>query len=271
MSTIKLKRGHSSKLKSLELKAGEPAFALDTKKLYIGTGTEIAIINPDIGENEITDTHIGNRTINQKIADEVSDTGTLTQLFSFIAKIIKGITGQTYWYDIPIKNINQLDTEISAHTGNNSIHVTQSDKTSWADKYTKTEIDNKLSSLETNIDWKEAVDTYENISAAYPTPQDGWTVNVRDTEYTYRYSGKAWVAISANAIPKATASLDGLMSKEDKAKLDISAGLNSPALTGTPTAPTPASDDNSTRLATTAYVKSLVYIPYGGAIDGGSF
>lgn len=35
------------------------------------------------------------------------------------------------------------------------------------------------------------------------------------------------------------------------------APLNSPAFTGTPTAPTPASTDNSTRVATTAYVRSL--------------
>lgn len=40
-----------------------------------------------------------------------------TQLFSFIAKIIKDITGQTNWYDVPVKKINQLDTEISAHIG----------------------------------------------------------------------------------------------------------------------------------------------------------
>lgn len=271
MSTIKLKRGRSSNLASLELKAGEPAFTLDTKKLYIGDGVEKVLINPDIGVNEITDTHIGNRTINQKIADEVSDTGTLTQLFSFIAKIIKGITGQANWYYVPVKNISQLNTELSGHTEDNNLHVTPVEKVLWADKYTKIEIDNKLSALETNIDWKEAVETYENIATAYPAPQDGWTVNVRDTDYTYRYSGTKWVAISANAIPKATESLDGLMSKEDKAKIDMAAGLNSPAFTGTPTAPTPAFDDNSTRLATTEYVKSLGYVPANGAIDGGRF
>ena len=36
------------------------------------------------------------------------------------------------------------------------------------------------------------------------------------------------------------------------------ANLNSPALTGTPTAPTPATADNSTTLATTAYVKANI-------------
>lgn len=37
------------------------------------------------------------------------------------------------------------------------------------------------------------------------------------------------------------------------------AGLNSPALTGTPTAPTPAAGANSTQIATTAFVKAQGY------------
>lgn len=90
----------------------------------------------------------------------------------------------------------------------------------WDDKYTRNEVDNKFSSLETAIDWKESVGTFEEIAAEYPAPDDGWTVNVRDTDYTYRYNGAEWVAISANAIPKATQGVDGLLSKEDKAKYD---------------------------------------------------
>lgn len=86
--------------------------------------------------------------------------------------------------------------------------------------YTPNEVDNKLSALETKIDWKEAVDTFNDIATIYPSPHDGWTVNVKDTDYTYRYDGDKWVVISANAIPKATQSVDGLLSKEDKANYD---------------------------------------------------
>lgn len=89
-------------------------------------------------------------------------------------------------------------------------------KPNWDDKYTRNEVDNKFSALETAIDWKEAVNTYADLITTYPHPDDGWTVNVKDTDYTYRWSGTAWVAISANAIPKATQSVDGLLSKEDK-------------------------------------------------------
>ena len=83
-----------------------------------------------------------------------------------------------------------------------------------------TDIDNKLSALETNIDWKETVETYDDIATIYPNPEDGWTVNTKDNNITYRYNGSEWVAISANAIPKATNEVDGLMTKEYAKKLD---------------------------------------------------
>ena len=86
--------------------------------------------------------------------------------------------------------------------------------------YTPNEVDNKLSALETNIDWKESVATYDDIATTYPNPDDGWTVNTRDDNVTYRYDGTSWIAISANAIPKATNSVDGLLSKEDHVRYD---------------------------------------------------
>ena len=86
--------------------------------------------------------------------------------------------------------------------------------------YTPNEIDNKFSALETKIDWKEAVNTYADIASTYPSPEDGWTVNVKNTDYTYRYNGEKWVAISANAVPKATDEIDGILSKEDYAKFN---------------------------------------------------
>ena len=48
MAIIKLKRGNTTTLASLSLNAGEPAFVLDTGKLYIGNGTDKVLINPDI-------------------------------------------------------------------------------------------------------------------------------------------------------------------------------------------------------------------------------
>ena len=119
-------------------------------------------------------------------------------------------------------NSDAITTEKSRATAaEDAIRSTiNTNKPNWDDKYTRNEVDNKFSALETAIDWKEAVDTYADLSATYPHPDDGWTVNVKDTDYTYRWSGTAWIAISANAIPKATQSVDGLLSKEDKTSYD---------------------------------------------------
>lgn len=99
-------------------------------------------------------------------------------------------------------NTEKIDAELKIHSD------------AIADRYNKTEIDNKFSMHEMNVDWKESVDTFDDIATTCPNPESGWTVNVKDTSYTYRYDGTQWIAISANAIPKATEKLDGLMGKE---------------------------------------------------------
>lgn len=99
-------------------------------------------------------------------------------------------------------------------------HVTDSQISSWNDKYTKLEIDNKFNELNVGLDWKESVATFDDIATTYPNPQDGWTVNTKDTDITYRYTGTTWIAISANAIPLASQTTDGKMSKTDKRTLD---------------------------------------------------
>lgn len=56
-----------------------------------------------------------------------------------------------------------------------------------------------------------------------------------------------------------------------QAQITLRAPLASPALTGTPTAPTAAASVNSTQIATTAYVKSQNYLDVNSVIDGGTF
>jgi hypothetical protein len=116
---------------------------------------------------------------------------------------------------------NLLDQKQDTISGEGVISVEDNVvKADLSDYYNKSEVDNKLSILETNIDWKEAVATYADIATTYPSPQDGWTVNVKDTDYTYRWDGTNWIAISANAIPLATTSVNGLMTTAMVTKLD---------------------------------------------------
>lgn len=64
-------------------------------------------------------------------------------------------------------------------------------------------------------------------------------------------------AVETEVASKADTSLSNLDS-EGQAKFDAKADTASPAFTGTPTAPTPTATDNSTRIATTAFVKSVL-------------
>jgi hypothetical protein len=96
--------------------------------------------------------------------------------------------------------------------------VSDTEKAIWSDKYTRSEVDNKFTVLLSNLDWRETVATVADLASL--TPENGWTVEVIEDNYTYRYNGSQWIPISANSIPLVTTLLDGKMSKGDKIKLD---------------------------------------------------
>ena len=127
-------------------------------------------------------------------------------------------------------NFEALDTGKLDKTSADSDYAKKSTTLSGygiTDAYTKTETDNKISAVVSSLQWKPSVKTYADIATTYPNPADGWTVNVNDTDITYRYTGSRWIAISANSIPIATSNTDGKMSAAMVAKLNgISAGAN---------------------------------------------
>ena len=83
-----------------------------------------------------------------------------------------------------------------------------------------TELNTKIDSVASSMDWKPGVASYADIATTYPNPKKGMVVPVAGTGNIYRYNGTAWDTISSVNIPNATGTLDGKMSKEDKLKLD---------------------------------------------------
>ncbi|MHA8083514.1 hypothetical protein ACST14_08835 [Aquirufa sp. A-Brett2-15D] len=73
----------------------------------------------------------------------------------------------------------------------------------------------------------------------------------------------ASITSNTNAVAANTASITA-----NTSDILLKAPLASPALTGTPTAPTAATSDNSTQLATTAYVKSNLATVSAGTLTG---
>lgn len=195
---------------------GHIASKVDGSTITIDENGIVRGLPVDDALSSISTNPIQNKVVKAKV-DEIEKN--VSKNTEDIKKNVTNISNNT-------QKITSLETAVSsektrAESVENQLKTDlENGKKVWDDKYTKSEVDNKLSTLETNIDWKEAVSTFDDIATTYPTPNDGWTVNVKDTDYTYRYNGTKWVAISANAIPKATNEVDGLMTKEYAKKLD---------------------------------------------------
>lgn len=72
----------------------------------------------DHPDGSVNDTKIGTRTVDQAIVDAYSNTGTLTQLLSWIAKTILAMKGSvTNWYDAAAASISTIWAKFDASTG----------------------------------------------------------------------------------------------------------------------------------------------------------
>lgn len=120
-----------------------------------------------------------------------------------------------------LSKINEVATQSASN-----FTLLNANKAESAKTYTKSEVDNLISALKQECDWKESVETFADLSTTYPDAEKGWTVTVKDTNTIYRFNGTEWVDIYS-LINLATASNDGLMSKSDYSKLSgIEAGAN---------------------------------------------
>lgn len=111
------------------------------------------------------------------------------------------------------------------------------------------ELDNRITSAMNSMQWRPSV---ANIAAmkAITHPQEGWTLSVDDTNQVYRFDVQttktadeadkyiiatdgttgSWVKLGTTVYSAASTTADGLMSKEDKGKLDTVVGTDVPAI-----------------------------------------
>lgn len=136
--------------------------------------------------------------------------------------IITGVIAPEVLANIPMNKILGLENELS-YLRNVTLNG-----------YTKPEIDTKLLDIQTSLAgileditnvvdnpiWKNPVETYAAIATTYPTPDPGWVTTVQDTSIMYLYTNTGWLPISSNSIPEATQLVAGLLSADDKIRLD---------------------------------------------------
>ena len=120
---------------------------------------------------------------------------------------------------------------------------------------------------------------YANLAGFPATGETSKIYVALDTNKTYRWSGTAYVYITSGAVDSVagktgvvtlvkgdvglgnvdnTSDLNKPVSTAQQTALNLKADLTSPALTGTPSAPTATAGTNTTQLATTAFVTAAV-------------
>ena len=149
-------------------------------------------------------------------------------------------SGATSYAGQTVKYINESESNkitvytIGADGSLITTGVTDGNIEQWNDTYRKSETDerikaakdevtNKINEMEKGRVWKPSVDNFAAIATTYPEPQDTWTVITRDDNKMYIYDAQQskWVDLGNSVIhDNATQSKDGLMSKEEKKKLD---------------------------------------------------
>lgn len=335
MGIIKLKRGQSANLPVLTLEAGEPAFSLDTGKLYIGDGTDKVLINPDQANAEtatklktartitLTGDATGSTTFdgsaNVSIAVTQKNSGVTAGTYTKVTVDAKGnVTAGTSLSasDIPtltLAKISDVGTVASKNVGTASGNVpvlnaqgklddailpalaitdtfVVANQTAMlaltaevGDVAIRTDLNKsfilKTSPASTLANWQEVLSPIAPVQSvagktgnvtlapsdigAEPAITKGTAFNVNYETSTANIKANGTVAVGTSA---------NVARADHVHPIDTTrAPLASPTFTGTPTAPTPTTADNTTKIATTAFVKAQGYLTSGSVIDGGIF
>jgi len=297
MGIIKLKRGNAVNFAGITLEAGEPAFVIDQGKLYIGDGINKILINPDFPASIDTATKLANARLISVIGDGtgsasfdgsanasinlvLANTGVTAGSYTKVTVDGKGrITGATNLTasDIPtlaLSKISDAGTAASKNTGTSAGNVPILDASGKLD----TGVLPALAISDTFVVASQtamlgvtaevgdiAIRTDLNKSFILKTAGAGtlanWQELLSPTSQVQSVAGKTGAVIL-------TSSDVGLGNVANESKSTM---FNSPALTGNPTAPTQTLTDNSTKVATTAFVKSQGYLNVSSDIDGGAF
>ena len=120
-----------------------------------------------------------------------------------------------------MSNINKINKVVIAQEILDDINSKVSDT---ALDNVKTDLQNLIDEINSNLGTvrKPSVNTFDDLVVVYPSPQQGWLVKVEDSGLHYQYDDivQDWYVVTMNPVPSATDTTDGLMKKEDKAKLD---------------------------------------------------
>lgn len=273
---IQLKRGLNANFGAVALAAGEPAFVVDTGKLYVGNGTEKININP-------IDKPDGLNTTNSYTKIKVNEYGQVVSLESLSPSDIPNIDssqvtglGTAALLDageqagqIPVLDASgKLSSVVLPPVAITDTFIVSSQAEMLA-------LDAQVGDIAVRTDLNKTF----ILKTAPANILANWIELATPTDTVLSVNGKTGtVVLSADDIsmtgyvmpgsytPITPADSTSLAIGKLAKNFDSFAPLESPGLTGSPTAPTAIATDNSNKIATTAYVQTALAV-----IDGGTF
>ena len=178
---IKLKRGLSSNITSVNLDQGEPAFCTDTGKLYVGDGTSNILVNPDGG----IATEAAKLSVARTIS--LSDDASGSVSFDGSADATLSVTVADDSHNHVISNVDDLQTALDAKLSTSLKGANSGLAELDASGKIPT---NQLPSF------VDDVLEFANQSNFPATGESGKIYIAIDTEKTYRWSGSIYSVIS---------------------------------------------------------------------------
>lgn len=174
------------------------------------------------GAGSASDVVIGNRTIADTTAP-TGDTGTITTLLGWLSNMIKAITGKSSWRTAPATTLEAANT----HMNNSDLHTSVAEHTKLAGIQAGAEVNQKAFSQVNNIPAGDKSDTLT------VTGGTGITVTNNPATKTMIVTATGTATPGAHAsshltggsdpIPVATTTAPGLMSADDRKRMDTEA------------------------------------------------
>ena len=115
---------------------------------------------------------------------------------------------------------NKVMNSLQNHINDNTVHLTKTEKQVLKDKYTKSETRNLLKHALTGLVFLKSVFDRSELEIKYPDPKFNSCVKLRKTGETVIFNGTEWVDSNLIFAPEVTEESDGLMTSDDKKKLD---------------------------------------------------
>lgn len=279
--TLKFKRGLNANFGSQILDSGEPAFILDTGKLYIGDGTNKVLINPD---NVTTATKLQSaRTIaisgdgtgsasfdgsaNATITLVLAGTGVSAGTYTKVTVDSKGritSTSSLTASDIPaltLAKISDAGTAASKNVGTASGNVPVLDSSGKLDSgilpaiaITDTFVVASQAAMLALTAEVGDIAVRTDLNKCYILKTDGASTLANWQELLAPLSSVTSVAGKTGVVTLTSPDVGlGNVTNESKSTM-----FTNSALTGTPTATTATAGTNTTQIATTAFVTTAV-------------